>query len=82
MLDTGQRWLRPLLGGGAALSDLMTWWALLHALSMVARYKPAAWARTLAYDSSYLAAPLLELQRIGGELIPQLVLESLYADQL
>jgi hypothetical protein len=74
---TGQRWLRPFVGG-TALSDPMTWWALLHALSMLARYEPAAWARALAYDSSYLAAPLAELLRSGVELIPQLVLESLY----
>jgi hypothetical protein len=74
---TGQRWLRPLVGG-TALSALMTWWALLHALSMLARYEPAAWARALAYDSSYLAAPLAELLRSGVELVPQLVLESLY----
>jgi hypothetical protein len=80
-LYTEQRWLRPLLGGGTSLSVLMTWWALLHALSMLARYEPAAWARALAYDSSSLAAPLAELLRCGLELIPQLVLESLYADQ-
>lgn len=58
----------------------MTWWTLLHALSMLARYEPAAWARALAYDSSYLAAPLAELLRCGVELIPQLVLESLFDD--
>ncbi len=80
-LHTEQRWLRPLLGGGTSLSVLMTWWALLHALSMLARYEPAAWTRALAYDSSYLAAPLAELLRFGVELIPQLVLESLHDDQ-
>jgi len=79
-LFTEQRWLRPLLGGDTALSYLMTWWALLHALSMLARYERAAWARVLADDSSYLAAPLAELLRFGVELIPQLVLESLYDD--
>lgn len=79
-IHTGQCWLRPLLGGDTPLSNLMTWWALLHALSMLARYEPAAWARALAYDSSYLAAPLAELLRLGVELIPKLVLESLYDD--
>jgi hypothetical protein len=74
---TGQRWLRPLVGG-VALSDLMTWWALLHALSMLARYEPAAWARALAYDHSHLAAPLAEVLRSGVELIPKFVLESLF----
>jgi hypothetical protein len=80
-LYTEQHWLRPLLGGGTPLSDLMTWWALLHALSMLARYEPSAWARALAYDSSYLAAPLAELLRCGVELVPQLVLESLFDDE-
>lgn len=80
-LYSEQRWLRPLLGGGADIATLMTWWALLHACSMLARYEPAAWARALDYDSSYLAAPLAELLRVGVELIPSLVLESLFDEE-
>jgi hypothetical protein len=79
-LHTEQHWLRPLVADDAALSDLMTWWALLHALSMVARYEPAAWFEALAYDSSPIAAPIAELLRVGVDLIPQMVLEALYGD--
>ncbi len=74
---TGEHWLRPELSDGSSPSELVTWWALLYALSMLARYEPAAWFRTLDYDSSTWAAPLTELLRIGTEAVPRLVLASL-----
>jgi hypothetical protein len=40
------RWLRPGVGG-VALSPLLTWWALLFGLSMLARYEPASWVTGL-----------------------------------
>jgi hypothetical protein len=74
----GDHWLRPELSDGSSPSELITWWALLYALSMLARYEPAAWFRALDYDSSPWAAPLGELLRIGVDVVPDLVLRSLH----
>lgn len=74
--DFSARWLRPGVSG-VALSPLMTWWALLFGLSMVARYEPAGWVSALRYDESPLAAPLERLLEIGLDRIPELVLEAL-----
>jgi hypothetical protein len=75
----GENWLRPILSDGSTLSDLVIWWALLYALSMLARYQSAAWSRTLDYDGSAWAAPLGELLRIGVEVVPALVHSAPYA---
>jgi YaaC-like Protein len=72
-------WLRPSVAG-TSISLLMTWWALLFGLSMLARYEPVRWLQALDYDSSRLAAPLDELLRIGLERVPDLVLEALRGD--
>jgi hypothetical protein len=63
--------------GGAALSGLMTWRALLFGLSMLARYEPAGWAAALNYDRSGLAAPLERLLELGTERVPEVVLGAL-----
>jgi YaaC-like Protein len=72
------RWLRPSVGG-AALSSLLSWWALLFGLSMLARYEPAVWTGALDYHSSDLAAPLAELLERGLTRVPELVLAALAA---
>jgi hypothetical protein len=72
------RWLRPAVGG-IALSSLLTWWALLFGLSMLARYEPAGWMKELDYDSSDLAAPLGELLEIGLHRVPELLLATIVA---
>lgn len=75
---TGEHRLRPELSDGSYPSELITWWALLYALSMLARYQPAAWFGILDYDDSAWAAPLAELLRIGTEAVPRLVLSALW----
>lgn len=75
---TGERWLRPALEDGQLPAPLIVWWALLFALSMLARYEPAAWAAALDYDESGLAAPLAQLLEAGVDLVPQLVLSALF----
>jgi hypothetical protein len=77
---TGDHWMRPELSDGSSPSELITWWALLYALSMLARYQPVAWFRALDYDASTWAAPLAELLRIGTDAVPRLVLSALYDD--
>ncbi len=76
--DFGPQWLRPAVSG-VALSALMTWWALLFTLSMVARYEPAGWMAALDYDHSDIAAPLEQLLDTGLARVPGLVYDALTA---
>jgi hypothetical protein len=73
------RWLRPVLNeSGDWLSPLMTWWALLYGLSMLARYHPAPWTRALDVDVCRLAVPLEVALDEALESVPRLVLRSLW----
>src|ERR1700674_1407611 len=47
----GRRWLRPGVAGGTGPSPFMTWWAVLYALSMYARYFPREWVAALDIES-------------------------------
>jgi hypothetical protein len=76
LMDRQSRWLRPSVGDQPA-SPLMTWWALLFGLSMLARYEPAGWREALDYDLSELAAPLGELLDVALQIVPELVLDAL-----
>jgi len=68
--------MRPAVAG-STLNSLMTWWALLYGLSMVARYEPGAWVSALDLDRPGLAAQLTELMDAALEAVPVLVLEAL-----
>jgi hypothetical protein len=70
------RWLRPAVGG-APLSSLLSWWALLFGLSMLARYEPAGWATVLDVESSQLAVPLEQLLDVALERVPELIIDAL-----
>lgn len=74
-----QQWCRPAVADGTVLSPLMTWWALLYALSMVARYEPDAWVGLLNVDKNTLAVPLEGLLDDALEVVPHLVLDALQA---
>ena len=77
-LDDIKLYLRPGLGpGGRVPSLLMTWWALLLALSQLARYVPAAWTAALDRDSSTLAVPIETGLRTARRVMPPLVLHAL-----
>lgn len=78
-LHSDQQWCRPAVAPGTVLSPLMTWWALLYALSMVARYEPDTWVGSLDVDHSALAAPLEGLLEDALEVVPHLVLDALQA---
>lgn len=76
-LHPNEQWLRPGFGEAVAeVSPLMTWWALLYGLSMLARYHPAPWLDALAVDASPLAVPLEDAMEVAMEAIPHLVLEA------
>jgi len=73
----GRRWLRPSFSGhGAPPSPLMTWWALLFALSMLARYHPAEWARALDRQGSAVATELERAMDVAMDALPQLILDA------
>jgi hypothetical protein len=71
----GQRWLRPKVAG-AVMNDLMMWWVVLFALSMLARYEPAGWVAALDLDRP-LGARLVRLLDAAVDTIPELVLREL-----
>lgn len=70
-------YLRPAVGGGEILHPLLTWWLILYALSMFARYKPGAWVKHLDVTSSPNAVRLEFLLSMGLESVPRLLLEAL-----
>jgi hypothetical protein len=71
------RYLRPLLGDGDnRLSIFMTWWAVLLAVSSLARYHPATWAQAIDPDSSSVTVPLEKGLRLAKDVLPQLVVHA------
>jgi YaaC-like protein len=56
----------------------MTWWLLLFALSMLARYHPLVWIRALDVDTSAVAVTLERAMRKAVDALPQLVSEAIY----
>ncbi len=80
---SGQHWLRPMLNESRDfLSPLMTWWALLFGVSMLARYHPAPWTHALAIDQSRDAMPLERALDEALEAVPLLVLDALRRETL
>ncbi len=73
----GRRWLRPAIVGAEPPVPLMTWWALLFGLSMLARYHPAEWAQALDRQHSWAATELERAMDVAIEALPQLILEAL-----
>jgi hypothetical protein len=74
----GDYWLRPAVGAQKDyLKPLVTWWLLLFGLSILARYEPAVWVKTLSITESDIAADLEALLDDAMLAIPQLVLEAL-----
>jgi len=54
-------YLRPeVVAGQPSPLILMTWWAILFALSQLARYEPATWTSAIEPDGSALTVPIEE----------------------
>jgi hypothetical protein len=71
-------YLRPALNGADdTLAPLAVWFAMLLALSSLARYHPERWIRALRRDRSHVAIPIEETLDVGRELLPHLVLTHL-----
>ena len=67
------------LSGRPPLHPLMAWWAMLYALSMLARYHPDAWARAIDVDGSEYATALEHVLVEASTTVPALVLGVLGA---
>jgi hypothetical protein len=79
-LGDDDRWVFAALGGGqTALHPLLAWWALLFALSMLARYEPASWTGHLDVDVSPSAVPLESALGYALDACPQLILYAIRA---
>lgn len=49
----------PNIGGNSkAMHELIVWWLILYAFSMLARYYPSEWSSALDFDRSELAVPI------------------------
>lgn len=69
-------WALPSVGG-VVLKPLMSWWIVLYAMSMLARYHPAEWGDWLDIDNS-LDAVAIETTLVRAlEALPDLVLRAL-----
>jgi hypothetical protein len=77
---TGERVLLPDVGEAGGMRPIAIWAALLYALSMLARYEPAAWRQALDADRSTIAATLEATIDAAAQAVPQLVLEALRTD--
>lgn len=74
----GYRWMRPNLPtGDRPPSILMTWWVVLFALSMLARYHPVEWVAALDPDRSSAAVVLERAMEAALDVVPSLVLEAM-----
>jgi hypothetical protein len=71
-------WLIPCINSrGETLPPLLLWWALLYALSDVARYHPAEWMGALDPNKAREAVPIERALEQALAVIPRLVLTTL-----
>jgi hypothetical protein len=66
-----------IVAGSGPLHPLMTWWAVLYTLSMLARYQPAEWAHSIDINSSPFANAVEHLLAEARTVVPDLVLATL-----
>jgi YaaC-like Protein len=77
-LGDNDRYIFPSIGGDAqALHPLLAWWAILFALSMLARYQPDTWTDCLDVDKSPYAVPLETLLDQALGTCPELLLHAI-----
>jgi hypothetical protein len=73
----GDWWLFPAGATGRSLHPLMTWWAVLYTLSMLARYQPAEWAGHINIDASRHAVAVESLLKRAITFLPTLIAEAI-----
>jgi hypothetical protein len=75
----GQWYFFPAPGRTAqSIHPLMAWWAVLHALSMLARYQPTEWAGHIDVDRTSHAVPLENLLKTAMVRIPALISDAIW----
>jgi len=65
------------VAGAEPLHPLMTWWAVLYTLSMLARYQPAEWARWIDINHSEYANAVEHLLGEAQNVVPEIILTTL-----
>lgn len=60
-----------------ALAPLMSWWLVLYALSMLARYSPSDWTNALSLDTSPISSKIEHVLDSAIDAVPELIAESL-----
>ncbi|NBH10796.1 YaaC family protein [Amycolatopsis sp. SID8362] len=71
-------WIFPNIGKmSTPLHPLLAWWAILFALSMLARYEPGNWSRMVNIDSSSDANAIEHLLDEALDVVPTLLLEAI-----
>jgi YaaC-like Protein len=86
----GQQWFFDTMGtkyrgaqywfpavGGQRLHPLIVWWAVLYALSMLARYEPQRWADVIRVNTSRWAVPLEHLLNGALDALPEVIFAAL-----
>jgi hypothetical protein len=74
----GAAYFFPAIGGGdRGAHPLMAWWAVLHSLSMLARYQPAEWSAHIDVDRSQHAVSLEVLLQDALTVVPALIAETI-----
>ncbi|WP_043509027.1 YaaC family protein [Georgenia sp. SUBG003] len=56
----------------------MSWWTVLYALSMLARYAPSRWTETLTLADSQIASRIEFLLDSAIDAVPELLWGELY----
>lgn len=73
-----QLYLTPVVGGNTVpMHPLMSWWALLFTLSMLARYQPGDWTAAIDVNASQYAVPLEALLDVALVAVPKLIHSTL-----
>ncbi|WP_175543787.1 YaaC family protein [Micromonospora pattaloongensis] len=57
---------------------LLLWWAVLFALSKLARYEPSMWATTISVNSSPAAAAVEHILRESMAILPELIHRTIF----
>jgi hypothetical protein len=74
----GQYFVFPALGDNPKpLHPLLAWWAVLYALSMLARYEPCAWNKRADIDTSTEAVAIEHLLDAALEYLPRVILDTI-----
>ncbi len=72
------RYFFPAVAGlSPELHPLMAWWAVLYALSMLARYRPAQWANHINVEGSRHAVPIEKILEQAMEHLPVLIADTI-----